>query len=223
MSTIGLSPSISWGASAVPAVTAKFITFEGIDGAGKSSHIEFVADCLRGKSIDVVTTREPGGTTFCEAIRHLVLNETMHADTEALLLFASRREQLATVIEPALARGVWVICDRFTDSTYAYQCGGRGVDEARIAALEQFVHGDRQPDLTLLFDAPVETARERLDKNSGQQDKFERERGEFFGRVRHAYLARAATFPQRIKVLDSSRTIDAIRADIRRHLDALSG
>ena len=202
-------------------MAARFITFEGIDGAGKSSHVAFVADYLRSFGRAVVTTREPGGTALGEAIRGIVLNEKMHPDTEALLVFASRREHLAAVIEPALARGAWVICDRFTDSTYAYQCGGRGLDAARVAKLEQFVHGDRQPDLTLLFDAPVETARERLDRNTSNPDKFEREHGEFFTRVRATYLARAATFASRIKVIDSSKSIDAIRAELGRHLDAL--
>lgn len=200
---------------------AKFITFEGIDGAGKSSHLAFVAQYLSTKGFDVITTREPGGTTLGETLRDIVLNETMHADTEALLVFASRREHLAAVIEPALATGTWVICDRFTDSTYAYQCGGRGLDAERVAPLEQFVHGHRQPDLTLLFDAPVETARERLDLNTPNPDKFEREQGDFFNRVRATYLARAATYASRIKVIDSAASIDAIRGELCRHLDAL--
>lgn len=169
----------------------------------------------------MLTTREPGGTALGETIREIVLNEQMHADTEALLVFASRREHLAAVIEPAIERGLWVICDRFTDSTYAYQCGGRGLDAARVAPIEAFVHGNRQPDLTLLFDAPVETARERLDRNTANPDKFEREQGDFFSRVRAAYLERAAAFSSRIKVIDSSQTIDAIRSELRRHLDAL--
>ena len=202
-------------------MAARFITFEGIDGAGKSSHVAFVADYLRSLGREVVTTREPGGTALGETIRAIVLNEKMHPDTEALLVFASRREHLAEVIEPALARGAWVICDRFTDSTYAYQCGGRGLDAARVAPLEAFVHGNRQPDLTLLFDAPVETARERLDRNTANPDKFERERGEFFTRVREVYLARAATFASRIKVIDSSKSIEAIRDQLRVHLGAL--
>lgn len=200
---------------------AKFITFEGIDGAGKSSHVAFIADYLRGRGIDVVTTREPGGTALGEAIRDMVLNETMHPETEALLVFASRREHLAGLIEPALARGTWVICDRFTDSTYAYQCGGRGLDPNRVAPLEQFVHGNRQPDLTLLFDAPVDTARERLERNTPNPDKFEREQAAFFSRVRDAYLARAAAFASRIKVVDSSQSIDAIREALCRHIDVL--
>ncbi len=200
---------------------AKFITFEGIDGAGKSSHIEFSAGYLREKNIEVITTREPGGTPLGDAIRNLVLNQTMHGDTEALLMFASRRENLALTIEPALARGAWVVCDRFTDSSYAYQCGGRGLDTSTIALLEQFVHGNRQPDLTLLFDAPVAIARQRLDSNTPNPDKFEREQQAFFTRVRDAYRARAQQFPARIKVIDSARSLDAIRADVRAQLDRL--
>jgi dTMP kinase len=195
-------------------MSGRFITFEGIDGAGKSSHVAFVAEYLRSQGVTVVTTREPGGTPLGEAIRKIVLSEAMHPDTEALLVFASRREHMAAVIEPALRANSWVVCDRFTDSTYAYQCGGRGLDAARIAPLEAFVHGHRQPDLTLLFDAPVEIARERLDRGTPNPDKFEREHGEFFTRVRNAYLARAAEFPERIRVIDSSKSIADIRESI---------
>ena len=137
----------------------KFITFEGIDGAGKSSHLAWLADTLRARGVEVVTTREPGGTPLGEQLREIVLNDVMHPDTEALLVFAARCEHLAQIIVPAIARGAWVINDRFTDSTYAYQCGGRGLDSSRVAVLEAWVRGDRQPDLTLLFDAPVEIAR----------------------------------------------------------------
>lgn len=202
-------------------MNAKFITFEGIDGAGKSSHIAFVTDVLRAKQIEVIATREPGGTPLGEMIRDIVLNQKMRDETETLLMFASRHENLAAVIEPALANGRWVICDRFTDSSYAYQCGGRGLNTSAVALLEQFVHGNRQPDLTFLFDAPVATARERLDQNTANPDKFEREQNDFFARVRQAYLARAQQFPARIKVIDSARSIDEIRADLRAHLEAL--
>ncbi|MCA3084476.1 MAG: dTMP kinase, partial [Rhodocyclaceae bacterium] len=150
-------------------------------------------------------------------------NEKMHGDTEALLVFASRREHLAELIEPALARGEWVVCDRFTDSTYAYQCGGRGLDPSRVAPLEQFVHGHRQPDLTLLFDAPINVARERLDRATPDPDKFEREQGEFFTRVRQVYLERAAQFPQRIVIIDASQTIEMIRERLCDHLKRLLG
>ncbi len=202
-------------------MNAKFITFEGIDGAGKSSHIAFVADELRAKKMDVITTREPGGTPLGEMIREIVLAQKMHGDTETLMVFASRREHLAMVIEPALQRGASVVCDRFTDSTYAYQCGGRGLDPRNVASLEQLVHGNLQPDLTFLFDAPIATARERLNKNTAGPDKFEREKNDFFTRVRDAYLVRAGQFPSRIKVIDSARSINEIRADLRAYLDAL--
>jgi len=192
----------------------KFITLEGIDVAGKSSHTTFIADCIQAQGFEVVTTREPGGTALGETLRTLLLNEKMHPDTEALLMFASRREQLADIIEPALAAGKWIICDRFTDSTYAYQCGGRGLSAGRIAILEQWVHGHLQPDLTFLFDAPVAIARERLDKNTAAPDKFEREQNDFFVHVRAAYLRRAAEFPARIKVINSARPIADIRAEL---------
>ncbi|MFN7219810.1 MAG: dTMP kinase [Burkholderiales bacterium] len=197
----------------------KFITFEGVDGAGKSSHIAFVSDWLRQHGMEVVTTREPGGTPLGEQLRKIVLNERMHGATEALLVFASRAEHLAEVIEPALARGAWVVCDRFTDSSYAYQCGGRGLDVERIGALERYVHPHRQPDLTLLFDAPLALARERLDRNTAEQDKFEREQHAFFERVRQTYLARAAAEPKRFRVVDSAQSMDAIRAVLAAELE----
>jgi dTMP kinase len=200
---------------------AKFITFEGIDGAGKSSHIAYLSEYLRNKKIDVITTREPGGTPLGERIRELVLNQSMQATTEALMVFAARNEHLAVVIEPALARGEWVICDRFTDSSYAYQCGGRGLNTSTVELLEQLVHEKRQPDLTLLFDASVALARERLDQNTPNPDKFEREQEDFFTNVRLAYLARAALFPNRIKIIDSSRSMDETRADLCLQIDML--
>jgi dTMP kinase len=195
-----------------------FITLEGIDGAGKSSHVPFLIDYFAQLGREVVSTREPGGTPLGEALREIVLNQPMHPETEALLVFASRREHVAAVIAPALARGAVVISDRFTDATYAYQCGGRGLDTARIGVLETWVHEHLQPDLTFLFDAPTEVARDRLDKNTVNQDKFERERGEFFNRVRATYLARAQQFPQRFAVIDSSRSLVQIRDDLMHHL-----
>ena len=177
----------------------KFVTLEGIDGAGKSSHLAFITESIRARGVDVVSTREPGGTPLAETLRTLVLNENMHADTETLLVFAARREHLAQVIEPALARGAWVICDRFTDSTFAYQCGGRGISQDRTRVLEQWVHGNLQPELTLLFDAPLDVARERLDRGTAVPDKFVRVLTEFFAKVRAAYLARAAEFATRMK------------------------
>ncbi len=199
----------------------KFITLEGIDGAGKSSHLAFIADRIRRRGHEVITTREPGGAPLSEKLRAMLLHEKMHADTEVLLMFAARREQLLETIQPALDRGTWVICDRYTDSTYAYQCGGRGLPEERVQVLEQWVHGNLQPDLTFLFDAPLMVARERLEKSTPNPDKFEREQGEFFARVRGAYLQRAAQHPARLKVIDSSRTLEAIQADLASYLDAL--
>ena len=183
----------------------RFITFEGMDGAGKSTQIAHAADWLRARGHVVLLTREPGGTTLGEALRALLLHDAMHADTEALLMFAARREHLAQVIEPALARGDWVLCDRFTDASFAYQGGGRGIDVARLEALEDWVQRGLQPGLTLLFDLPCEVAAQRLAASGGDPDRFEREQADFFNRVRTAYLARAAGEPQRLRVLDASR------------------
>jgi dTMP kinase len=188
----------------------KFISFEGIDGAGKSTHIAYVAELLRGHGHTVVTTREPGGTALGEKLRELLLHEKMHLETEALLMFAARREHLAQVIEPALARGDWVISDRFTDATFAYQGGGRKLDLHKLAILEQWVHPHLQPDLTLLFDVPLEVARSRLEA-SRSPDKFEQEKAEFFAATRAEYLRRAGEFPQRFRVIDSSQSIEDIQ------------
>jgi dTMP kinase len=196
----------------------KFITFEGIDGAGKSTHIAFVADLLRAGGKTVVTTREPGGTALGETLRQLLLHEKMHLETEAMLMFAARREHLAQVIEPALARGDWVISDRFTDATFAYQGGGRKLALSKLAALEQWVHPHLQPDLTLLFDVPLEVARARLDA-SRDLDKFEREQADFFAATRTEYLRRASEFPQRFRVIDSTQSI----ADVHRKLESMVG
>lgn len=200
----------------------KFLTLEGIDGAGKSSHTLFIADRIRAQGFDVITTREPGGTRLGEALRAMLLNDKMHPDTEALLMFASRREQLAEIIEPALAAGKWVICDRFTDSTYAYQCGGRGLPLERIDVLAQWVHSHLQPDLTFFFDAPLAIARERLDKNTAEPDKFEREQQDFFAKVRAAYLQLAADSPRRIKALNSARPIAEIQSELAQLLGSMS-
>ena len=191
----------------------KFITFEGIDGAGKSTHIGYVANLLRREGIDVVVTREPGGTPLGEKLRELLLHENMHLETEALLMFAARREHLAEVIEPALARGDWVISDRFTDASFAYQGGGRKLDKEKLRALEQWVHPGRQPDLTLLFDVPLEVARSRLEASLAL-DKFEREKADFFHATRAAYLERAAEFPERFVVINSQHTIEEIQEQL---------
>ena len=189
----------------------KFITFEGIDGAGKSSHVEWLATFLRDKGKVVHVTREPGGTELGEKLRELLLHKSMHLETETLLMFAARREHLAKVIEPALAKGEWVVCDRFSDATYAYQGGGRGLDRAKLQQLEHWVHGHLQPDLTLLFDLPLDVARERIVLASRVLDRFEQERADFHERVRQAYLERAHSSPARIRVVDAQQSIETIR------------
>ncbi len=189
----------------------KFITFEGIDGAGKSTHIAYVVALLEARGKTVVSSREPGGTAMGEKLRELLLHEKMHLETEALLMFASRREHLAQVIEPGLARGDWVVSDRFTDASFAYQGGGRGLNRAKMEALEQWVHPHLQPDLTMLFDVPLDVARARLDATR-TLDKFEQEQAEFFAACRAEYLRRAAQFPERIVVIDSTNSIEATRA-----------
>lgn len=195
--------------------TGKFITFEGIDGAGKSTHVGSVAEQLRAQGRTVITTREPGGTALGEKLRALLLEEPMHLETEALLMFASRREHIAQVIEPALVRGDWVISDRFTDASFAYQGGGRKLSLNKLSVLEQWVHPHLQPDLTLLFDVPLEVARQRLDANR-TLDKFEKEKEAFFSATRAVYLQRAAQFPERIRVIDSTQPIEAVSLQIEK-------
>jgi dTMP kinase len=198
----------------------RFITFEGIDGAGKSTHIGFVTDLLKDAGKTVVSTREPGGTKLGEKLRDLLLHEKMDLETEALLMFASRREHIAQVIDPALARGDWVLSDRFTDASFAYQGGGRGLAVEKLGRLEQWVHPHLQPDLTLLFDVPLAVARERLDATR-HLDKFESEEAAFFERCRNEYLRRATEDPGRIVVIDSTRTIDEVRIALRAALEKL--
>ncbi|HQR58645.1 MAG TPA: dTMP kinase [Azonexus sp.] len=192
----------------------KFITFEGIDGAGKSSHVEWLAELLRQKGMTVHVTREPGGTELGEKLRELLLNMSMDLETETLLMFAARREHLARLIEPALANGDWVICDRFSDATYAYQGGGRGLERHKLQQLEQWVHGRLQPDLTLLFDLPLDVARERIALASRVLDRFEQERADFHERVRQAYLERWHASPGRIRVIDAQGSIETIRKSL---------
>lgn len=195
----------------------RFITLEGIDGAGKSTHMAWIRDALAARGHRIVPTREPGGTALGERLRELLLGETMTHDTEALLMFAARREHLERVIRPALARGDWVLCDRFTDATYAYQGGGHGVSVEHIRQLEDWVHGDCAPDLTLLFDVSPEVSRGRLADNARDGrvlDKFEREYRTYFERVRAVYLQRARDEPQRFRIVDSSRSVDDVRAQL---------
>lgn len=198
----------------------KFITFEGIDGAGKSTHIGFVTDFLVARGKHVVASREPGGTPLGEKLRDHLLHEQMHLETEALLMFASRREHIAQVIAPNLAEGNWVLSDRFTDASFAYQSGGRGLAREKLEALEAWVHHDLQPDLTLLFDVPLEVARQRLNATR-TLDKFEREQADFFARCRAEYLRRAEQFPERFAVVDSTRSIAEIQAALGQVLEKL--
>ena len=193
-----------------------FITLEGPEGAGKSTNRDYLAMCLRAAGIEVLLTREPGGTPLAERIRELLLapsDEAMAADTELLLVFAARAQHLAQVIRPALARGGVVLCDRFTDATYAYQGGGRGLSQQRIAELERFVQGDLRPDLTLLFDLPVEQGLARAAAR-GRLDRFEQEQRSFFEAVRQTYLQRAALAPQRYRLLDASQSLQQVQAAI---------
>lgn len=202
----------------------RFITLEGIDGAGKSTHARWLAEALAARGKRVVATREPGGTPMGEAIRDWLLHQAMTHDTEALLMFAARREHVVQVIEPALARGDLVLCDRYTDATYAYQGAGHGVSTAMIDTLASSVHGRCNPDLTLLFDVPSAVSRERLERMQGKGkalDKFEREARAFFERVRDGYLARAAADAARFRIIDSTRPVVEVRAHLAQIVDAL--
>jgi dTMP kinase len=189
----------------------KFITVEGIDGAGKSSHLDFIRDQVGSRAGEVVMTREPGGTAAGEKIREIVLHAAMNPKAEALLMFAARAEHVATVIEPALAAGRWVLCDRFSDATYAYQCGGRGLPREFVVGLERLVHPGLQPDATFLFDLDPAIAYERQRAQQRSADKFEREQAEFFRRVREAYLDRAREHSRRFHVIDASGTPQQVR------------
>lgn len=191
----------------------KFITFEGIDGAGKSTQIAWFAERLTATGHRLVVTREPGGTALGEQLRDILLHQPMHLETEALLMFAGRREHLAQVIEPALARGDWVISDRFTDATFAYQGGGRGLSLAKLDALEKWVHPDLQPDLTLLFDVSAETARGRL-AASRAPDKFEQQGSDFFEKTRREYLRRAAADTNRFRIIDAGQSVEEIKKQL---------
>lgn len=194
----------------------KFITLEGIEGVGKSTHLKHIQNWFLERSIPVVTTREPGGEPVAERIRAIFLeklSEKILPDTELLLLFAGRVQHLANMIIPALEKGQWVICDRFTDASYAYQGGGRQIPTERIAILEKWVQGDLQPDLTLLFDAPVDIALSRIQQR-GESDRIEEESKCFFNRVRDCYLARSKQY-SRYRVIDASPPLDVVQ----RHLD----
>lgn len=200
------------------AAPGKFITVEGIEGVGKSTQMDFLRQQLSAVGLDVVVTREPGGTPLAERIRTLVLHgadeEPMPDDCELLLMFAARSAHVATVIRPALERGAWVLCDRFTDATYAYQGGGRGIDVGRIRVLEEWVLGRLRPDLTLFLDAPVETGLARARARDDDVDRFEAEDVAFFKRVRETYQARAESEPGRIAVIDASPELPAVQTAI---------
>ena len=201
----------------------KFITIDGVEGAGKSTQIDFIRDYLSNKGINVILTREPGGTELGEKIRELLLSpetKSMHSETELLLMFAARNEHVHRKIMPALAQGDWVLSDRFTDASYAYQGGGRGLDINRIAQLEQWVLQDFIPDMTLLLDVPVELGMSRIESR-GKKDRIELEAMDFFNRVRESYIDRSKQFPDRIKLIDSSQTVEFTTQQIKAVLDSL--
>jgi dTMP kinase len=205
-------------------VRGAFVTLEGIEGVGKSTNLAFVERELRELGHDVLVTREPGGTVLGEKIRDWILNErhaSLSAEVEALLMFAARSHHLDHVIRPALTAGRWVVCDRFTDATFAYQGGGRGMEARLLGALTNAVHGDLCPDLTLLLDVPVDTSFERI--GARDPDRFEREDREFFERVRAAYLRLAEQYPARIEVIDASQSLEAVQRAIGGKLAVLSG
>jgi dTMP kinase len=188
---------------------SKFITFEGVDGAGKSTHLANFVAVLRATGADVVLTREPGGTVLGEQLREILLHQAMDIRTEALLMFAVRQEHIAQVIEPALAAGKWVVSDRFSDASFAYQGGGRGMDWAKLAQLEQWVHPELQPDLTVFFDLPIEIARQRLNRD-GNLDRFEQEQDAFFEQVRAGYHRRMQENPSRYALIDSAQSLESV-------------
>ncbi|MGZ0018728.1 dTMP kinase [Nitrosomonas sp. wSCUT-2] len=200
----------------------QFITLEGIDGAGKSTQLAWIVELLQNAGLQPVVTREPGGTPLGERLRELLLDKSMamHAETEALLMFAARREHLDKVILPALVQGQWVISDRFTDASFAYQGGGRGLDQAKLGILEQWVQDALQPDLTLYFDVSVEVGQQRVNRIK-DADRFEQEQAGFFQRVRNAYLDRARQFPQRIQIIDSSRDLADVKAAVEQAIQRL--
>ncbi len=194
----------------------RFISFEGIDGAGKSTQHAWLVEHLKAQGRQVLATREPGGTPLGEKLRSLLLSEAMHLETEALLMFAARREHLDQVIEPALARGDWVVCDRFVDASFAYQGGGRGLDWKKLEDLTEWVLGSMRPDLTLIFDAPVAVAQARLHAATDKPDRFEQEKADFFERVRTAYLRIAQEHPQRVRLIDATASREAIKKELEK-------
>lgn len=199
---------------------SKFITFEGVDGAGKSTHLAWFAETLRQRGQDVLLTREPGGTPLGEQLRDILLHQTMNIGTEALLMFAARLEHIEQVIQPALHAGKWVVSDRFSDASFAYQGGGRGMSWQKLQQLEQWVHPELNPDLTLLFDVPVEVARQRL-ANHSSLDRFEHEQADFFERVRGAYQQRIRENPKRYVVIDGAQSLEKVKQQLENILASL--
>ncbi len=204
-----------------------FITFEGPDGAGKSTHVKFLENWFLDSNIEVVTTREPGGTSLGESLRKILLNfdgsiDRLSNECELLLMFAARMQHIHEVILPSIEAGQWVLCDRFTDATYAYQGGGRGIHENRIQQLEQWVQKGFQPDLTILFDVPVSVSLERTEFRGAKGDRFEQQQIEFKEAVRQNYLQRAEEFPERIKLIDATRSIVEIQRDLIGYVEAFT-
>lgn len=202
----------------------QFITLEGTEGAGKSTNLSFIQEWLNDQGIDHIVTREPGGTEISEAIREVLLNKdytAMHEETELLLMFAARAQHLQEKILPAIQQGKWVISDRFTDATYAYQGAARGMSSERIAEIESWVQQGFQPDTTFIFDLPVEIGMARVASRGGDTDRFEQEKHDFFERVRSAYLQRAEQAPQRYTVLDASQSLEQVQADIVKRLQTM--
>src|SRR5512146_366885 len=196
----------------------KLITLEGVDGAGKSTHVEFIAGRLRAQGRTVVVTREPGGTALAEKLRELVLNEPMDALAETLLIFAARADHVRQLIRPALEAGTWVVCDRFSDATAAYQGAGKGIPMDLIQQLAEATHPGLRPDRTLVFDCPYDIARQRLNATGRRLDRFEREDRQFFDRVREAYLARSAAEPGRIRLIDASMGLTEIKNRLQENI-----
>lgn len=196
----------------------KFITVEGIEGVGKTTIVQYVAELIRSESIALKLSREPGGTPIAEAIREVLISDSfdddMASDTELLLMFAARAQNIAEVIKPALAANQWILCDRFTDASFAYQGGGRGIPSERIAVLETWVQADLQPDVTLLLDAPLEIALERARQRSAA-DRIEAEDEAFFARVRQSYLDRAAAYPERFHIIDAGQSLEHVKAAVK--------
>ncbi len=202
----------------------KFITLEGGEGVGKSTNVPFIKHYIEARGVNVVTTREPGGTSLAEKIRDLLLqrhDEALTKEAEILLVFAARAQHLNQVIKPALAQGSWVLCDRFTDATYAYQGGGRGIESDAINWLQRFVQNDLSPDLTLLLDLPVAAGMARAKNRGGEADRFEAEQIQFFEQVRSNYLHLAAAFPGRIKLIEANRSLETVQQEMAKHIDIM--